>query len=207
MDQHHRSVKSEKQFGMVGLSGSRSNRAPDGHNLVRSDEGKTALAVEGRTRPEIAESDSAEVDLDVDGGIFSVVDDKKASPRTSRCTKANGCHIDIKYDLRNFKEVYRDECTDDILPQKHVVEAIREELNDFNNTVRHLAEPPDTRKLKDSKTVTSRWVVCNKVDAESPHVRARLVAGEVNTSGTKGFLSLHQPLPWKQMHAFQTLCG
>ena len=82
-----------------------------------------------------------------------------------------------------------------------MVEAIREELNDFNNTVWHLAEPSDTRKLKDSKTVRSRWVLCNKGDAASPDVRARLVACEVNygTTTEASFYAATPPLEAKKI--------
>ena len=179
----------------MGLSGSRSNRAPDGHSFVRNDEGKVAIAVKKETKSETAASESVEVDLDVDGGIFSIVDDKKAVPWTSRCTKVNGGHIDIKYDPRNFKKVYRDEYTNEILPQKLVVEAIREELNDFNNTVWNLAEPSDTRKLQDAKTVRSKWVLCNNGDAESQTYEQGWWRAKSTLQARKKIPSSHQPPP------------
>ena len=192
-------VKLEKQFGLVGPPGSNANREPDGPNFARSDEGKAALVVEGRTRSQIA--NQVEVVLDAEEGIFSIADEKKEVPWVSRCKRTNGGHVDVAYDLRNFKDVYRDEYTNEVLPHALVVEAIREELNYFNNTVWHVAEPSDTRKLKDSKTVRSRWVLCNKGDAACPDVRARLVACEVNTSGTKdaSFFASTPPLEAKRM--------
>ena len=83
--------------------------------------------------------------MDVKSGQFSVVDNKKAAPWTSRCKKVNGGHIDIKYDIKDFKQVYRDECRNEIQPHKLAAEAISEELNYFNDAVWHLAEPSETR--------------------------------------------------------------
>ena len=55
-------------------------------------------------------------------------------------------------------------------------------------------------KLKDPKTVRSRWVLCNKGDVAHPDIRARLVACEVNT-GTKddSFFASTPPLEAKKM--------
>ena len=81
-----------------------------------------------------------------------------------------------------------------------MVEAIRVELNYFNSTVWQVAKPSDARKMKDSKTVQSRWLLCNKGNAKNPNVRARIVACEINTSGTKddSFFASTPPLEASQ---------
>ena len=70
--------------------------------------------------------------MNTKNGIFSVVADKEEVPWASACKKVSGGHVDIKYHL---KEVYRYESTIAILPHKLVAEAIREELNDFKQSV------------------------------------------------------------------------
>ena len=48
--------------------------------------------------------------------------------KSGRCNKVGGGHIDFQFELRNFKEVYRDEYTNEIL-QPHLIQAaIIEEL-------------------------------------------------------------------------------
>ena len=55
-------------------------------------------------------------------------------------------------------------------------------------------------KFKDAKLVRCRWVLCNKGDATTPDVRARLVACEVN-HGSKDdkFYASTPPLESKKM--------
>ena len=46
-----------------------------------------------------------------------------------------GGHIELDWDERNFKEVYRDEYTGEILLTELIREAIKEELSYFNSRV------------------------------------------------------------------------
>ena len=51
----------------------------------------------------------------------------------------------------------------------------------------------------DSKVIPSRWVLCNKGDAETPDVRARLVGCEINTYKDDAFYASTPPLVAKRM--------
>ena len=97
----------------------------------------------------------AQKDKDLkEGQVHAAVDGEV--PFTSTCKKVGGGHIDITYDLRNFRAVYRDEYTNEILPEKLVREAIREELNYFNSKVWEITDIAESRKLSDPKVVRCR---------------------------------------------------
>ena len=98
----------------------------------------------------------------------------------SKCPKVGGGHVEIKFDARNFKPVYRDEYTNEVLPESLVRAAICEELAYFNDKVWQVTDLKTAEGYEDAKIVRCRWVLCNKGDAHSPDVRARLVACEVN---------------------------
>ena len=104
---------------------------------------------------------------------------------TSQCPKVNGGHVEISFDSRNFKPVYRDEYTNEVLPDDLVRAAICEELTYFNDRVWQITDIKTAESYKDAKVVRCRWVLCNKGDSTSPDVRARLVACEVNYGGVK----------------------
>ena len=57
------------------------------------------------------------------------------------------------------------------------------------------------KKFRDSKLVRCRWVLANKGDSQSPDVRARLVACEVNHNNTKeeSYFASTPPLEAKRM--------
>ena len=55
-----------------------------------------------------------------------------------------------------------------------------EELSYFNDVVWEATEKSAAQTTKDFKLIRTRWVVCNKADAEAPDIRARLVACEVD---------------------------
>ena len=103
----------------------------------------------------------------------------------SKCPKVGGGHVEISFDDRNFKPIYRDEYTNEILPEALVRSAICEELTYFNDRVWQITDLKTAEAYKDAKTVRCRWVLSNKGDASSPDVRARLVACEVNCGGVK----------------------
>ena len=100
-------------------------------------------------------------------------------------TKVGGGHIQLDWDERNFKELYRDEYTGEILPRHLIQEAIKEELSYSNAHVWEVMDKEGLKKFKDAKLVRCRWVLCNKGDAQNPDVGARLVACEVNHDGSK----------------------
>ena len=120
---------------------------------------------------------------DFNGKVFAVAD-TGASVR-SRVSKVGGGHIELDWDDRNFKEVYRDEYTNEVLPSHLIKEAIKEELSYFNSRVWEVTGREGMAKFKDAKLVRCRWVLCKKGDAQNPDVRARLEACEVNHNNTK----------------------
>ena len=119
----------------------------------------------------------------------------------SKCPKVGGGHIEISFDPRNFKPMYRDEYTNEILPEDLVRAAICEELTYFNDRVWQITDLKTAEGYPDAKVVRCRWVLCNKGDATSPDVRARLVACEVNYGGTKeeSFYASTPPLEAKKL--------
>ena len=80
----------------------------------------------------------------------------------STVKKLGGGKLEIKYEDRNFKEVYRDEYTSEILPTHLIRAAIKEELNYFNERVWEITETNKVKDFKDGKVVRCRWVLCNK---------------------------------------------
>ena len=89
-----------------------------------------------------------------------------------------------------------------------VKDAIKEELNYFNSRVWAIADAQKILKKADSKISRTRWVICNKADAQNPDIRARLVACEINTFNTDDFLREHATLEAKRMilSHFATQC-
>lgn len=79
--------------------------------------------------------------------------------------------------------------------------AICEELSYFNDRVWQITDMKAAQAYKDAKIVRCRWVLSNKGDANSPDVRARLVACEVNYGGTKeeSFYASTPPLEAKKL--------
>ena len=57
----------------------------------------------------------------------------------------------------------------------------------------------EAHSVQDGKIIPSRWVLCNKGDAEHPDVRARLVGCEVNTYTDDSFYASTPPLESKRM--------
>ena len=98
-----------------------------------------------------------------------------------------------------FRDQYKDEYTGEVLPQAQVQEAIRDELNYFCDNVWRSCSMGEAMKTPDSKIIPSRWVLCNKGDAEHPDVRARLVGCEINTYKDDSFYASTPPLEAKRM--------
>ena len=75
-----------------------------------------------------------------------------------------------------------------------------EELNYFNDKVWEIETRDDMMQIDDHVFVRSRWVMCDKGDADNPDIRARLVACELN-KGDKhdSFFASTPPLEAKKM--------
>ena len=76
--------------------------------------------------------------------------------------------IEIDVDASNFRAVYRDEYTGEILPHHLVRAAMAEDMAYFNKVV---WEAVDTDKAKSddmAKTIRTRWVLCNKGIQDPP---------------------------------------
>ena len=76
-----------------------------------------------------------------------------------------------------------DEYTGEILLTQLIRGAIEDELNYFNSRVWEITTEEEMQKIPDYILTRSRWVLCNKGDADSPDVRARLVACKLNRDG------------------------
>ena len=121
-------------------------------------------------------------------------------PSFSSVPRVGGGKVPITYDAENYKSRYVDEYTGEILQPKLIRSAIEDELNYFNSKVWHITTMEDMQKLDDYVLTRSRWVLCNKGDAVSPDVRARLVACELNNGERNDmFAASTPPLEAKRM--------
>ena len=106
----------------------------------------------------------------------------------------------VTYANHNFKQDYKDEYTSEVLPRHLVREAMVNELSYFN---KHVWKGVDSSAAKRDhhQPIRTRWVICNKGDAEHPEVRARLVACEINnyTDESGLFYAATPPLEAKRM--------
>ena len=99
---------------------------------------------------------------------------------TSSCPRVSGGVLPISYQPECFKAKYIDEYTGEVLEPELIQAAIVEELNYFNERVWQIETRENMLKVPDHVFVRSRWINCNKGDANNPDIRARLVACEVN---------------------------
>ena len=123
----------------------------------------------------------------------------EASSNRSKIPNVDGGFTQITYDPVNFREVYLDEYTREPLPLELVKDAIKEELNYFNSKVWALADARKILANSQNKIIRTRWVICNKSDNDTPDIRARLVACELNTYSTDDFYASTPPLEAKRM--------
>ena len=82
----------------------------------------------------------------------------------ARVSKVGGGHIEVEWDERNFREVYRDEYTGEVLPPELIRAAIKDELSYFNAHVWEVTDKEGMKAFKDAKLVRCRWVLSNKGD-------------------------------------------
>ena len=101
--------------------------------------------------------------------------------------------LPVVYDPTNFKNQYTDEYTGETLPPQLIRDAIEDELNYFNSKVWQMSTMEEMQKVPDHILVRSRWVLCNKGDAQAPDVRARLVSCELNKGDRNDMFSASTP--------------
>ena len=75
--------------------------------------------------------------------------------------------------------------TGEIRPPHLIRDSIIDKLDDFNDKVWKLSSKEEMEEIPTYILFRTRLVLCNKGDAESPDVRARLVGWEVNKGGGK----------------------
>ena len=80
----------------------------------------------------------------------------------------------------NFKPMYKDEYTNEVLPYEAAKDAMLDELKYFCDVVFRGVHISDALNDPEGKLVGCRWVNCNKGDLSEPDVPCRLVAQEVN---------------------------
>ena len=81
--------------------------------------------------------------------------------------------------------------------------AMVDELDYFNEKVWRITTMEDMQKIPDHILTRSRWVLCNKGDADAPDVRARLVACEINHGDRNDMFAASTP----PLEAKRLLCS
>lgn len=99
---------------------------------------------------------------------------------TSQIPNIDGGFTHIRYDAVKFRDVCHATCTREPLPTALDKDAIKDELNTFNSRVWALVDAKRLLRQADSRVIRTRWVMCNKGGTQSPGIRARLVACELN---------------------------
>lgn len=122
----------------------------------------------------------------------------KTRDNTSTIKHMDGKQSTISFE-NNFKSECRGECTGEILPHALAQEAIMNEIRYVNETVWEIGATDMLRDRPNSKLIGSRWVLCNKGDVDSPKIRARWVATEVNTGNDISFYAATPPLEAKRL--------
>lgn len=127
--------------------------------------------------------DSQHVNLlhDVSLGVSATLkqeDIMSATPsRTTVFKFADGKHKNLNLS-EHFKDSYRDEYTDELIPSAWAQAAIEEERSYVNDKVWTGVALEQALSDSEAKVVGTRWVISNKGDSNSHDVRARLVAQE-----------------------------
>ena len=90
----------------------------------------------------------------------------------SSVPKVHGSSMPVAYNEEKIKRQDLDEYTGEILTPHLIRAAIEDELDHFNSKVWQVRTMDEMKAIPDYILVRSRWVLCNKGDAESPDVRA-----------------------------------
>ena len=114
-------------------------------------------------------------------------------PRTSKVRFVDGTNKTAHLS-KKFKAQYRDEYTNDTLPQDHLEATTQDELDYFNDHVWKALSLKDALSEPKAKVVGTRRAICNKNDASEPDIRARLVAQEVNQYAEDSVCAATPPL-------------
>ena len=126
--------------------------------------------------------------------------ERSLSEKTDVFKMLDGSTRAIQFADSNFKAEYKDEYTAEVLPRHLVRAAMIDELTYFNQ---HVWKGVDAAKVRADHLdpIRTRWVICNKGDAEHPEIRARLVACEVNhyNDDSGMFYAATPPLEAKRM--------
>ena len=119
--------------------------------------------------------------------------------RTSKIKKASGGYLSNAYE--NFKAMYTDEYTGEILRGHLARAATIDELDYFNEHVWQVETLEKAKQVPDYILVRSRWVMANNEDFKEPDVRARFVGCEVNKIEEKvdAFCASAPPLDAKKL--------
>ena len=104
--------------------------------------------------------------------------------------------IDMSSD---FRESYRDEYAQELIPQSWVQEAILDEVSYFNEKVWLGIPLEEAMQDAEGKVISGRWVICNNEDSQSPDVRARYVAQEIAAHEDTLFYASTPPVESKRM--------
>ena len=110
------------------------------------------------------------------------IPEKAASDGTSRTVAAVASGIKATYD----------EYTGETLPDDLVDQGKREELEFFRKKGVWRVIPRS--RTRGARVIGTRWVCCNKGDAQNPDIRCRLVCQEVNTYDSDKFFAATPPL-------------
>ena len=112
----------------------------------------------------------------------------------------DGRNVKISLD-KNFKDHYKDEYTTEALPREETKAAMHDELSYICDKVFGGVSYDEAKEDPELITIGSRWVNCNKADAERPDVRCRLVGQETNrgTGGSDDFYAATPPLEAKRL--------
>ena len=127
-------------------------------------------------------------------------EDNSTTIPTSSIKKSSGGSLPINYLPNQFKPKYIDEYTGQVLDPTMAQAAVMEELNDFNDHVWEISTKEEMAQVEGHILVRSRWVCCNKGDEESPDIRCRLVACEINKGDRPdNFFASTPPLEEKKL--------
>ena len=111
----------------------------------------------------------------------------------------------VELDLQ-WKDTYRDEYTNDILPTHHIRSAMAEEMEYLCREVLEGVSLQEALDDPDRVLIGGRWVTSNKQDAAHPDCRGRYVGQETNHV-VKQILRFTQRHPHSRPSKCYSVCG
>ena len=97
-----------------------------------------------------------------------------------------------------YKDAYRDEYTNDILPHDHMGKAMHDEVGYMRKEVVEGVSLEEALADPEHVLLGGRWVNANKQDSSNPDCRAAMRAKSLTTAGRRTQLSMLLPRRWKQ---------